>query len=161
MTEIDTGIGTEGLDRIENEIHIAADAETVWDLISRPGWWINDDEVDDHPELTVDGDRTTLIHPEWGAFTIFTVASERPHRVSYRWSSAPTPEGQVPTEEGTTLVELTIEDEPGGVRLRVVESGFAALSADVDVVRERREANREGWGNELRAARDFVTAHRG
>ena len=38
------------LDRIERSIDIDASAEKVWSLIARPGWWINEEEVDPDPE---------------------------------------------------------------------------------------------------------------
>ena len=30
------------LDRIDRSIEIDAPAERVWDLVTRPGWWINE-----------------------------------------------------------------------------------------------------------------------
>lgn len=149
---------TDELDRIEHEIYISVQAEVAWELISRPGWWINDNDVDDHPVLEVDGDVSTLKHPEWGDFAILTVQSDRPTYIAYRWVGSPSSTIAV---EGSTLVELWIEVKPGGVTLRVVESGFSALSDDPAVCAAQREQNVEGWTNELRAARAFLTAHRG
>lgn len=143
-------------DTIEHEIYVAAQAEVVWELVSRPGWWINEDEVDDHPVLSVEGDVATLTHPEWGDFAIRTVAAERPRQVSYRWLSSPGTDLDGPS----TLVEFSVEDKPGGVMLRVVESGFAALSDDPEVCRAQHENNVLGWANELRAGRDFIASNR-
>ena len=43
------------LDRIDRTIDIDASAERVWDLVTRPGWWINEGTVDDDPDVRVDG----------------------------------------------------------------------------------------------------------
>lgn len=145
-------------DSIEHDIHIASHAEEVWQLISRPGWWINEDVIDDNPVLRTEDDVTVLTHAAWGDFTLLTVSAERPRQISYRWASMPSAEL---SDDASTLVEFSIVDEPGGVRLRVVESGFATLDEDPEVGRAQRDNNLEGWHNELRAARDHVTAHRG
>ena len=145
-------------DRVEKDIHVAAHPEEVWELVSQPGWWINEGEVDDAPRLRVDGDLATLTHPVWGDFAVRTVESVRPEKVVFRW--VPAPGGDL-DEHASTEVTLTLQAEPGGTRLRVVESGFASLSDDPEQWRALLDDNAEGWGNELRAARDFVTAHRG
>jgi len=144
-------------DRLEQEIYVTAGAEEVWALVSRPGWWVNEGEVDDHPVVSADGDLTTLAHPTWGQFLIETVETRRPEQVVFRWSPAPGVEASAPR----TTVELTIEPRVGGVVLRVVESGFAGLSDDETVWRRSLEDQTQGWANELKAARAFVTSHRG
>lgn len=145
-------------DRIERDIHVAASAQQVWDVVSRPGWWINDGEIDDDPVLRTDGDLTVLTHPSWGDFTMRTVESDSPRRIVFRWRPAPS---DAVSDDASTLIELTIADEPGGVRLRVVETGFSTLSEDPGVWAKQRDENVEGWQTELRLARDRVTAFRG
>ena len=153
-------------DRVEKEIYVSAPADLVWELVSRPGWWINDGDVDDHPRLSQDGDVTTLSHPAWGDFLLRTVTTERPRHIAFRWLSAPSGDAEHPadpadlTDDASTLVELWIDDKPGGVTLRVAESGFTSLTDDEDAAAQQRADNEEGWANELRAARDFVIAHR-
>jgi uncharacterized protein YndB with AHSA1/START domain len=47
--------------------------------------------------------------------------------------------------DNSTLVEFTLSREGDKTRLRVVESGFAALSAEPDRHRRAVEGNTEGW----------------
>ena len=51
------------LDRIARRIDIDAPAERVWELVVRPGWYINDGEVEPEPDLRQEGDVTVVRHP--------------------------------------------------------------------------------------------------
>lgn len=140
-------------DRIEREIHIDAPPGRVWRLIARPGWWINEGQVVDLP-TDVDGDVSTVHHPTYGGFRIRTVQLDEPRYAAYRWLGG---EAGTGSEGPTTLVEFWIEEqEGGGVRLRVAESGFASLPGDDLARRKAFEENDEGWEQELRAARAHV-----
>lgn len=141
------------VDRIEREIHIGAPAERVWPLIARPGWWINEGQVVDlHTD--VDGDVTTVHHPRYGAFRIRTVRLDEPRYAAYRWLGG---EAGTGSEGHTTLVEFWVEEQDGGgVRLRVVESGFASLPGDDASRRRAFQENDQGWREELLAARAYV-----
>jgi uncharacterized protein YndB with AHSA1/START domain len=138
------------LDRIERTIDIDASAEKVWSLVARPGWWINDQEVDPDPVLRKDGDYDVLVHPKHGEFRLQTLRSEPPRHVAYHWVD------NVAPEAGTT-VEFWIEDRADGVTLRVVESGFSGLKKDRAAIAHQVEENTRGWQIELEAARRFVT----
>jgi uncharacterized protein YndB with AHSA1/START domain len=143
------------LDRIERSIDIDATAERVWSLVQRPGWWINDEEVDPDPELREEDDGlTVLVHPVHGEFRLRTLTSEPPRYVSFHWVD------NVAPEAGTT-VEFWIEDRPGGVTLRVVESGFSRLRKDRAAIDHQIEENSHGWVVELEAARRFVQGQAG
>jgi hypothetical protein len=144
-------------DRIEDEIYITADLATVWQLVSRPGWWINDGDVDPEPQLREDGDLVVLAHPEWGDFALQVVERREPGYAAYRWRSAPATD----LDDASTLVELWVEQRVGGVVLKVAESGFTQLSEDPAAAAQQREDNVEGWANELKAARAFATRSRG
>ena len=111
QTEVDP------LDRIDRSIDIDAPAERVWELVSRPGWWINEGAVDPEPDLVVTDDQAVLRHPAYGEFRLQVLASRPPSYVSYRWVN--------PDAEAGTLVEFWIEPREGGVTLRVAESGFS------------------------------------
>jgi uncharacterized protein YndB with AHSA1/START domain len=145
-TEIDP------LDRIDKTIDIDAPAERVWDLVSRPGWWINDGTVDPEPDLRQEGEVTVVTHPEHGEFRLLTVAADRPSYVSFRWLHAATDD----RPERSTLVEFTIVPRGDGVTLAVAESGFSRLSDDRSVWLADRAGNVDGWDAELVAARAFV-----
>lgn len=134
-------------DRIERQVDIDATAEKVWGLISRPGWWVNEGTVVDHP-VEKRGDLDVVRHPTHGEFAIRTVALNPPRHAAYRWEPG---EG-----DQATLTEFWVEDRDGGVVLKVVESGFASL--DVDEAERRRliAGNIEGWEVEVEAARRHI-----
>ena len=137
------------LDRIERSIDIDATAEKVWSLITRPGWWINEGDVDPDPEVRREGDYDVVVHPTFGEFRLATLASDEPRHVSYHWVD------NVAPEAGTT-VSFWIEDRAGGVTLRVVESGFSQLKKDRAAIDNQIRENTHGWEVELEAARRFV-----
>jgi uncharacterized protein YndB with AHSA1/START domain len=141
------------LDRIERTIDIDASAEKVFALVERPGWWINDEEVDPDPELREEDGDTVLLHPKWGEFRLRTLRREAPRHVSFHWVD------NVAPEAGTT-VEFWIEDRPGGVTLRVVESGFGGLRKDRAAIDNQIRENTRGWEIELVAAKRFVLGER-
>lgn len=138
------------LDRIERSTDIDASAERVWELVSRPGWWINEGTVDPDPQIRREGDLDVVTHEKFGEFRLQTVESDPPRYVAFRWIEQ--------DSEAGTLVEFWIEDREGGVTLRVLESGFTKLGKAHDAVVEHVQGNTEGWRTELEAARRFVTA---
>jgi uncharacterized protein YndB with AHSA1/START domain len=140
------------LDRIDRCIDIDASAEAVWDLVSRPGWWINDGTVDPEPQVETDGEDTVLTHPRHGVFRLRTLESRPPSYVSFRWID--------PGTDAGTVVEFWVEPRDAGVTLRVVESGFSRLGKPREAWLLHREGNVEGWATELDAARAFVTGRR-
>ncbi len=144
----DTAQTLDPLDRIDRAIEIDASAERVWELVARPGWWINEGEVDAEPDLTVDGAQAVLRHPQHGVFRLETIESRPPTYLSYRWLG----------EEGDagTLVEFTITPRDGGVTLAVAESGFSRLGKTREAWLAHREGNVTGWKTELEAAKAYV-----
>jgi uncharacterized protein YndB with AHSA1/START domain len=140
------------LDRIDKSIDIDASAETVWGLVSRPGWWINDGAVQADPELRREGEATVVTHPEYGEFRLLTVESQRPSYVSFRWIHRETDD----RAERSTLVEFRVVERGDGVTLTVTESGFSSLSQDRATWLADRAGNDDGWTTELAAARTFV-----
>ncbi len=150
-----TGEQVDGeLDRIERSIDIDASAEKVWALVQRPGWWINEQEVDPEPVLRREDDHDVLVHPTFGEFRLKTLERDEPRYVSFLWVD------NVAPEAGTT-VQFWIEDRPGGVTLRVVESGFSGLRKDRAAIDHQIEENTHGWEVELAAAQRFVTGRTG
>jgi uncharacterized protein YndB with AHSA1/START domain len=145
MTETD-----QELDRIERSIDIDASAEKVWSLVQRPGWWINEHDVDPDPEIRREGEYDVVVHPKWGEFRLQTLERDEPRYISYHWVD------NVAPEAGTT-VEFWIEERSGGVTLRVVESGFSGLKKDRAAIDNQIRENTHGWEQELEAARRFVT----
>ncbi|TQK51645.1 uncharacterized protein YndB with AHSA1/START domain [Streptomyces sp. SLBN-118] len=118
-------------DRIEREITIAAPVERVWAVLTEPehvGSWFGQGRptpVDLRP-----GGTMQLDHGEYGQFPTTIVKVDPPHHFSYRWASAFP--GEQAVEGNSTLVEFTLTPDGDGTRLRVVETGFAALSIPED-----------------------------
>ena len=137
------------LDRIERSIDIDASAEKVWSLIERPGWWINEGDVEPDLETRQEGEYDVVVHPKHGTFRFATLKREEPRHITYHWVD------NVAPEAGTT-VEFWIEDRAGGVTLRVVESGFAGLKKDRAAIDNQIKENTSGWEAELAAAKRFV-----
>ncbi|MFW6692801.1 ATPase [Streptomyces sp. MAR4 CNX-425] len=140
------------LDRIARQIDIDAPADRVWELVVRPGWYINDGDVDPEPDLSYEGDVAVVRHESLGEFRFRTVELDKPRYAAFRWLSTPYRNGS----GGSTLVEFWIDERPGGVTLRVVESGFSGLSDDPAVWLKEREGNDKGWLEELAAGKAYV-----
>ncbi|MFM9368588.1 ATPase [Streptomyces sp. Da 82-17] len=141
------------LDRIARQIDIDAPAERVWDLVARPGWYINDGAVDAEPDLRYEDDVAVVRHPTLGEFRFRTVTLDKPRYAAFRWIGTPYRDGSTPS----TLVEFWIDErDGGGVTLRVVESGFSGLADDPAAWLKEREGNDKGWLVELEAAKTYV-----
>ncbi|MHA6628769.1 SRPBCC domain-containing protein [Pseudonocardia sichuanensis] len=140
------------LDRIARQIDIDAPAERVWQLVTRPGWYINDGVVEAEPDLRYEGEVAVVRHPSLGEFRFRTVELDEPRYAAFRWIGTPS-RGE---STGATLVEFWIDERAGGVTLRVVETGFSGLAEDPAVWLKEREGNDKGWLTELEAAKAFV-----
>ncbi len=70
-----------------------------------------------------------------------------PNYIACRWASSFP--GEEPKEGNSTLVEFTLIPEADGTLLRVVESGFAKLTATQDKRIKFLEGNTEGWKQQL------------
>ncbi|MBB1012304.1 uncharacterized protein YndB with AHSA1/START domain [Dietzia kunjamensis] len=136
-------------DEIVRSIRIDAEAQTVWGIVSEPGWFINDGEWTEH-EITTEGDVSRVVDPVHGEFSIRTVELDPPRRAVFRWLG-----GQVGSvdEFPSNTIEFTVEPQGSGVVLTVRETGFAGLSSDAVVRRQRFEDNSAGWATELDLAR--------
>ena len=129
-------------DRIEREIHVDAPIERVFALVSEPGWWIEDGS---ERTVTREGDLTLVGLPAHGmTFPVLPLTQDPPRYASFR-SAYP---GMEPVVGTSTLVEFTLTEQDGGTLLRVVESGYDALTVPCDTA-----GSIEGWEQELRAAK--------
>ncbi|NYT96213.1 SRPBCC domain-containing protein [Salinispora sp. H7-4] len=129
-------------DRIEREILISAPMERVWSLVAEPGFWVAD-EATTTGTVAKEGESMTARNPEYGDFPIRVEKVQRPTYVAYRWASAFP--GEDLREDNSTLVEFTLSAEGDKTRLRVVESGFAALAAAEEQRSEALKNNDKGW----------------
>jgi uncharacterized protein YndB with AHSA1/START domain len=148
-----------GQDRIERQIVLKAPRERVWRaLVTRSefGAWFGArlEGADFSPGERVRGPISFPGYEHWTLeMTIERVEGER--LLSWRWHPYAQP-GEDHSGEPTTLVELRLEDVPGGTRLTVVESGFDRLAA----ARRAKafEMNDGGWAAQLKNVERHVAA---
>jgi uncharacterized protein YndB with AHSA1/START domain len=143
-------------DHIERETVINAPVERVWALITEAehlGRWFGDAgaEIDLRP-----GGALVVRWAEHGTSRARVVAVEPHTRFSYRWAPFKDPGGEEPIEGNSTLVEFTLQPDGDGTRLRVIESGFAALATS-DAQRAKNAAgNTRGWELETDELREYA-----
>jgi uncharacterized protein YndB with AHSA1/START domain len=147
-------------DTIERDIFIAAPAEQVWEVVSIPGWWINDGSALDLSLIErISADRAVVHHPELGDFLVERLDVDPLRAASFRWLVSGAEGRQIDVPEDQLLhtrVTLTLTPEPGGTRLSVVESGFATAAVDSRARRRAYEGNSEGWEIELGVVRAYA-----
>ncbi|MFJ4838201.1 SRPBCC domain-containing protein [Streptomyces sp. NPDC088746] len=139
-------------DRIERETLIAASPARVWSLVTQPGFWVS--EAEDAAlsgAVAKEGETTVAKNAEYGDFPVHVEKVEPLSYVAYRWASAFPGEGL--REGNSTLVEFTLTPEGDSTRLRVVESGFAALAGSEELRAKAHEDNTGGWPQVLDALR--------
>jgi len=95
-----------------------------------------------------DADIAKLQEPYAGrAFDITVDRIEPQRRFSFRWHPYAVEPGVDYSQEPTTLVAFTLEEQPGGIRLTVTESGFDQVPLD-----RRAKAfasNEGGWEKQM------------
>jgi len=137
-----------GEDRIEREILIAAPLERVWSLVAEPGFWVAD-KASLPGTVAREGESMVAKNAEYGDFPVRVEKVEPPTYLAYRWASA-FPGAEL-REDNSTLVEFTLTTAGDQTRLRVVESGFAALAGSEELRRQAVQDNSGGWPKELSA----------
>jgi len=137
-----------GEDRIEREILIAAPLERVWSLVAEPGFWVAD-KASLPGTVAREGESMVAKNAEYGDFPVRVEKVEPPTYLAYRWASA-FPRAEL-REDNSTLVEFTLTTAGDQTRLRVVESGFAALAGSEELRRQAVQDNSGGWPKELSA----------
>ena len=133
------------VDRIERETLIEATPERVWQLVTEPGWWV----ASTPSGAAVEGETTLCKNDTYGDFPVRVETVTPQTYVSYRWASAFG--GAELRADNTTLVEFTLSPEGSGTRLRVVESGFAALAGSAELRAQAHKDNTGGWQEVMEA----------
>ncbi len=135
-------------DRIERETLIVAPLERVWALVAEPGFWVAD-KASLPGTVAKEGESMVARNAEYGDFPVRVEKVEPPTYLAYRWASAFP--GEELREDNSTLVEFTLTSEGDKTRLRVVESGFAALAGSEELRRRAVKDNTGGWPQVLDA----------
>ncbi|MFD6892138.1 SRPBCC domain-containing protein [Streptomyces sp. NPDC059957] len=135
-------------DRIERDTLIVASLERVWSLVAEPGFWVAD-EGSLAGTVAREGESVVARNSEYGEFPVRVEKVDPPTYLAYRWASAFP--GQELREDNSTLVEFTLSREGDKTRLRVVESGFAALAGSEELRDKALDDNTGGWPQVLDA----------
>jgi hypothetical protein len=135
-------------DRIEQRTRIRASHGTVWQLVSRPGWWLPGSVVESargfgRAMVTCGGDRRTYV--------IDVIRVEPQGYVSFRWASAFG--GATPVPGNSTLVECYVRPDGNEIGVTVVESGFSSLDLPEALREEEWKGNTGGWQYEMAGLR--------
>jgi uncharacterized protein YndB with AHSA1/START domain len=110
-------MGQKGEDRLEREVWINAKPETVWDFLTEPGKMILWMGVEAAAEAKPGGIYRVNITGKEIAAGQFLRATPHKHLI-YTWGW----EGEEALPPGKSKVEITLQEEKGGTRLRVVHS---------------------------------------
>ena len=144
-------------DRIEKQITLEAPRSRVWraltDVKQFNSWFGVSLATPFAPGAEVSG-RINIRGYEHVTMTIWIETMEPERFFSFRWHPYAIEPGVDYSAEPTTLVTFTLDDEPGGTRLTIVESGF-------DAIPESRRAkafsmNSSGWNGQAENIRKFL-----
>jgi uncharacterized protein YndB with AHSA1/START domain len=155
-------------DRIEKQILLRAPRERVWRAISDAkefGSWFGvrfDGPFAEGARLTgkitpttVDAEVAKMQEPYAGKAFDWTVERIEPmRRLAFRWHPHAVDSGVDYSKEPTTLIEFELLDAPGGILLKISESGFDQIPL------ERRakafKANEGGWEHQTRLIEKYL-----
>jgi uncharacterized protein YndB with AHSA1/START domain len=131
-------------DSIQRDITIEAGLDTVWRLVSEPGWWVGEPDAEPVREA---GAVTMRRSEQWGSYPV-RVEEMRPQTyAAFRWASLFRDRDL--TDTNSTLVEFWLTETAGGVHVKVVESGFEALDATPEQIAQGVKDNSGGWPEQL------------
>ena len=152
-------ITTTTADRIEKQVTLEAPRARVWNAITDVtqfnSWFGVSLTTPFAPGAEVSG-KFNMRNYEHLSLTIWIETMEPERFFSFRWHPYSIQEGVDLSAEPTTLVSFTLEEEAGGTRLTIVESGF-------DAIPEQRRAtafsmNDRGWTGQAENLRKFLAA---
>lgn len=132
---------------IERQISIDASALRVWELVSEPGWWVNDGEIVPH-EISRDGDVATVTDPDHGTCRISVLELDPPRYARFGWLAG----ASADVNDQETTIEFWVTETGSGVELKVRETGFDDLPVSDEQRTGMYDDNVSGWELELAAA---------
>lgn len=135
-------------DRIEHRTTIRAAQDKVWQLLTRPGWWLPGSSAE---PARGPGRVAVAYAGDERPYLIDVVRVEPQGYASFRWASAFG--GAVPAPGNATLVEFYLRPAGGELGVTVVESGFASLNLPEPLRDDERKGASGGWQYELAGLR--------
>ncbi len=150
-------MSTTTTDRIEKQVLLKATRARVWRALTDSaefGAWFQCVFTEPfRPGVTLRG-RMTYPGYEHHVIEVTVEAMEPERRFAYRWHPHAVDPAVEYASEPTTLVEFLLEDAPGGILLRVVESGFDGIP----VARRAKalKGNERGWEAQMAAIERYL-----
>lgn len=155
-------------DRIEKQIVLRASRERVWSAISDArqfGTWFGVEFAGEFVAgkqlngrivpTKVDPEIAKMQEPHTGlAFHIFVERVEPMRVFAFRWHPYAIEPGKDYGKEPTTLVTFELDEVPGGILLKITESGFDQIPLE-----RRAEAftsNEHGWTAQARLIQKYL-----
>jgi hypothetical protein len=135
-------------DRIEQRIAIRATHDNVWQLVTRPGWWLPGSQAE---PARAPGRLSVSYSGDSRPYVIDVVRLEPQGYASFRWASAFG--GAEPVPGKATLVEFYLRPVGPEIGVTVVESGFSSLDLPGALREDERKGNQGGWQYELAGLR--------
>lgn len=135
-------------DRIEQRITIRAAQDTVWQIVTRPGWWLPGSSAEPAQGT---GRFLVVYRGDPRPYPVDVVRVEPQGYASFRWASAFC--GAEPAPGTATLVEFYLRPVGDEVGLTVVESGFTSLDLPEALREDQRNGSLGGWRYELAGLR--------
>jgi hypothetical protein len=140
-------------DRIEQRITIRATQDRVWQLVTRPGWWLPGSSAE---PARGPGRVAVAYGGDTRPYVIDIVRVEPQGYASFRWASSFG--GAEPVPGNATLVEFYLRPVGDELGVTVVESGFASLDLPEALREDGWKGNRGGWQYELAGLRTRAEA---
>jgi hypothetical protein len=131
-------------DRIEQRVAIRAAQDRVWQLVTRPGWWLPGSGAE---PASGPGRVPVACGAEARPYLIDVVRVEPPGYASFRWAGAFG--GDEPGPGRATLVEFYLRPLGEEVGVTVVESGFASLDLPEALRTDHWTGSQGGWTYDL------------
>jgi hypothetical protein len=135
-------------DRIEHRITIRSTQDNVWQLVTRPGWWLPGSRTE---PARGPGRASVEYSGDVRPYAIDIVRVEPQGYASFRWASAFG--GVTPAPGNATLVEFYLRPVGDEIGVTVVESGFTSLDLSDALREDAWKGNTGGWQYELAGLR--------
>lgn len=143
-------------DRIEHRVSVRASADRVWQIVSRPGWWLPGAVA--APAQGVG--RVAVPHGSDSVPYVIDVVRFEPRAyVAFRWAHAFG--GIMPSDGRATLVEFFLGRAGDECEVTVAESGFDTLDLPEALRASERAASVGTWRYELASLRTEVETGNG
>lgn len=135
-------------DTIEREVLIQAPVDRVWSMITEAehlGAWFGEAGAD------IDLRPGGALEVRWDGHSLTGVVAvvDPTRRFAFRWRQIDGTADANLADGNSTLVEFSLEREGEATRVRLVESGFAALDLSAEDRSSMHESHAGGWPLEL------------